>query len=211
MPNAQQFITLDELTWPVTYTWHMSVPWGFATLRLTVDYPDGVDDLNRTKGSIIPLWVAAVAPATSFLTGYLAGSCYCWKRGVAVDGTGLYPVGENGIFPAPRSRGLALVMQSGITDRQGSRRLIIPAVPRNWFDGVGQLTENGAGRALTYARALFGGLNGSMESTPFRWLMAFPEAYRQPVTGFWLPGFRAVESIRVCSYSVPVPDSSFVP
>lgn len=200
---------MAELIWPVTYTYQMSVPWGAASLRLTVDYPDAANDLERTQASIIPLWKAAVAPATSFLTVFFQGDAYCWKWGVGVAAAGEFPPGENGIHPAGKARGLPLVMHTGHTDKAGQRRLIIPAVPSDWFDELGQLNDDGAGKALTYARGLYGGLNGSIENTPFAWMLAYPDAITDPLTGFKAPGFRYVEYLRVCQYSVPVPDYEF--
>lgn len=208
MPNRDGFLTLAELTWPVTYSWVMSVPWGHYTMSITVDYPDGVDDPVRTSKSVIPLWKAAIAPAISFLTSYVSGSGHLWKYGVSVDGTGTFPVGENGIFPMGKEHGVAVVLHSGQADRYARRRLIFPTCPRAWIDDRGQLEDDGAGKMLTHLRGMFGGLHGSIENAPFSWLMAYPETVENPLGGPKQVGFRRVEWVRLCQYTVPCPDTS---
>lgn len=206
MKNRDGFYPLSDFAWPVTYIFHMSVPWGLASVSLTLDVPSLEMNFEATAASVRPVWQGAIAPAISFLTSYVMGDGYCWKVGHYVDGDDHPVIGEAASLPLGKDRGVAVVMQTGDADKAGRRRLILPTCPRSWADSSGQLTETGADEGLTYARGIFGGLNGSIENAPMQWLLPYANAYRDPVTGLTGPGFRPVTSLRLCSYTVPVPD-----
>lgn len=206
MPDVRGYYELLELQWPVTFNWTMSVPWGFARMALTVEAPTLVNDPMATAHAVNQLWTAAIAPAISFLTTLVDGGAYLWKLGWSTSRDGTFPVGMNGIFPAGPSHGVAVVMHSGHTDRAARRRLIFPTCPRAWIDDHGQLEHDGAGKMLTHLRGMFAGLNGTIENAPMAWLLPNPTAFHDPITGFGRVGFRSVEHLRLCSYTVPVPD-----
>lgn len=208
MRTREGFYPVSDFAWPVTLLWRMSVPWGRADLQLTVDVPSLVDDPLATAHLVNAVWDAAVAPATSFLTTLIDGGSYLWKLGNGTTRDNTFPVGRNGIHPLGKEHGIALVMHSGDQDRSSRRRLILPAAPRSWVDSRGQLTATGAGEGLEWARGLYGGLNGSIENAPMTWLTPHADAILDPLTGFRYPGFRRVEYLRLCQYTVPVPDPS---
>lgn len=206
MESPDKFIPLADLSWPVTVLWDISTPFGLAHLELTVDIPALTDKPLETEFVCTQLFSDAIAPAISFQCTLVAGANYVWKLGRAVDRDPRFPGGTQPALAAPKGHGVAVVMHTGHTDRRARRRLILPGCPRGWIDNTGQVTEHGAGKLLTHLRGMFGGLNGSVENAPMAWLLAYPDAITDPLTGTKHPGFRRVEWLRLCSYTVPVPD-----
>lgn len=206
MPTPDGFLRLDEVVWPLTYVYTIAVPWGYAKMEITVDAPALVDNLESTAATGLPIFNRAIAPAISFLCTHLTCDIWVWKRGFAVDGGSLHPPGQNGIFPLGKSHGIVALMMSGHTDKRGKRRLYFPACPRSYIDSRGQLTDFGAGEMLTVLRGWYAGFSAGIENSSFRWLNVFPDAITEPLTGFKRPGFRDVTHVRLCQYTVPVPD-----
>lgn len=209
MPTNDGFLRLSELTWPITYTYQIAVPWGYAKMELTVEAPFAENDGARTIALGVPLYEAAIAPAISFLTILLSGTAYAWKTGMSYDAVGSHPPGQTSIFALGKEHAPCAILLTGHSDKRGRRRLYFPACPRGWIDSRGQLNAEGAGSMRTHLHGMLGGLLGTIENAPFAWLLAYPDAIEEPLTGFKLPGFRPVTHVRLCQYTVPFPD--FVP
>lgn len=211
METTDKFIPLADFAWPVTYWYLMAAPWGYAKAEITLDVPGFVDNLEATVASVNMVWEGAIAPAISFLVGLVDGGGYCWKAGQNTARANTNLAGMRFAPPAGVEHGVTVVQHTGHTDRHARRRLFLPGCPASWIDNSGQITPVGAGKLLEHLRGVFAGFSGTVENNPFSWLLAYPEAIRDPMTGFGTPGFRFVQSLRLCSYTVPVPDPTLAP
>jgi len=211
MQTVDGWTPLGDLVWPVTYRFKMVVPWGLYNMDLTLECPALANNVDATKGTIMPLWQTGIATAIGYLASYFKGSAYCWKVGMSAVAEGEYPSGMNGFLTTGPAHGVTYVMHTGYEDRWGRRRLIFPCVPRSYIDSNGSLTPHGAAESLDHAHGLVGGLTSASSDQHFQWYIVRPDAIKDPLTGFGAPGFRRVKWLRVCQYTVPVPDNGLEP
>lgn len=204
-------IGLEELAWPITYTYFIATPWGETQQTLTVNVPqlEGQTEATKRLGQL--LWgsfaaTAAVGDVSMYLTWVTTWKAY----GVPQPVAGVELRGNLIDLAAPQDETPQLVLLTGHDDDAGRRRLFLPGAPRSWVSG-GFLTTAGWEALLPHAAGCLLGLAEPGLNSGLEWMIAYPNVLEASLTN--LPGvaFRKVKHIRVCWHTDKAPGPSGIP
>jgi hypothetical protein len=202
---------LEQVTWPVTYTYLIDTPWGETQQQLTVDAPALVDQMTPTKALGRLLWGSFAAPAAVGDVSMYACLLTTWK---AYAGPVVAPGPElrGNLFgsASPRGETPQAVMMTGHNDDDGRRRLFFAGAPNNWAEN-GLLTMAGWEGLWPHCVGLTTGLMSPGLSAGLEWLLAYPDRLESSLTN--LPGvaFRKVTHLRICWHTDKAPEPSGIP
>lgn len=205
MDSVRKLLTIGDLTWPISYRYHISTPFGGTQLELDVDAPSLWEDQAASRRLGLIIWAAAIAPAisTQVVPTYL--EVVCWKVSTLPT-----------LAATPTLIGLALgratdrqdagmlVLNSGHGDAYSLRRLSLPGIPRRWVEDH-VLNEDGAAALQERGRVLMLGMGEPAGASDPQLLLRHSNAIPAGDIGFPTPGFRRIEHVRVLYHTEPAP------
>lgn len=195
----------EAFTWPVSYRFDMSTPFGQTQLELCVDVP-GLYDKRKATRLLGPwLWTMVIAPAIT--RGVVLDTIWSIVWGHAfipeLDAAPIEMRGQHFGSGTPRDDSAQWVLVTG-EDPRWNRRVFLPSVPRSWASG-GLLTTSGWENLLEYARAAFMGLQWLAPDPVAQWMVAYPGVVPVSLTNINGVGFRPVKEVRVCWHTDKAP------
>lgn len=195
-------------SWPITYRWHVSAPWGLTQQELSIDVPalEGDEGKSRTFGPM--LWRTVVAPATTFQTYLVGTDVVCWK-GLAAPLPHVHvPVGGvRGGDPCSRENTPQVVLHTGHTDDMARRRFFLAGAPESWVGGR-MVTLEGWDELESWWNALGVFARELVPGAPAQLLIAYPNLLPTSVENPTGVGFRKVVTGRGTLHAARAPDPS---
>lgn len=210
MPSAedQGMIPLDQLSWPMTFRFHLSTEFGFTWQDLTLDIPDFRDHLEATTRFAPALWRDFVSSLTTASTLLEFTEVVEWKRSPLPQLLLALPVGgKNTSRPAKQEESGVIVLHTAHTDRWSRRRFYLPGMPRSWQDQR-RLSEEGISNIYAGVAILQMGFLAPELPRPFSWYIAYPDMVERTPANLVGVAFRAVEWIRICSHTSKPPEGA---
>lgn len=210
-PQSEAMLSLYNLTWAVTTTYHMSAPWGLTQVSLTVDAPELYGKVPESVQLGLELWNRSIATAMCRSVYLEFQDTICWHQiPIGMPIPRLQVRGQ--LFGASTGRddSACIVMHTGHADSYARRRMILPGIPKSWVvDGL--LTENGMGKLEDLGHMMMMGMAAHITGGPMAWLIAYPDALDPEPGNFTGVGFRSVEYLRICHHTERAPDTSIGP
>ena len=206
--NAAQreMIDLNELAWPVTYSYYVNAPWGTTRQLLTVNAPALADNVAATQRLGAVLWGVVTAPAVVGSVSCSSFGCTIW-RGAGIETLVPFPTlyGNAIGTAAARENTPVLCTLTGHGDSDGRRRFYLPGAPANYVAN-GLLQKAGFEALIEHATGCMLGLATPDLGSGIEWLHAYPgilEPSPENVVGI---AFRRVVHCRVLWHVEKAPE-----
>lgn len=171
--QALKVIPLEDVPWPITYRFHVELPWGESVQYLTVDAAALAGDLESSMALGGQLWRRGIAPAMSLQTRLLGWDALMWRFVDAalpvLDGN------SRGLLAgpaAPRAHAAVAVLMSDVGGSFAYQRAHLPGSPAAWLDGD-KLSLNGRDALEAWGGMMLMGLSGHITGGPLRWLLPY--------------------------------------
>jgi len=206
--TEETLVRLDQLTWPISWRFTISAPWGQYAQVITVEAPElfGEREKSQKLGELV--YQSLVASATTFQTRCIYIETVVWRGGSFPWPSSPDQLrGDHFAASTARHDTGVLVLHTGHADGLARRRFYLGGMPSTWTSGR-LLNVEGAERLQELARGMIVGLVTGSGHLPMRLLLAYPR--KLDLGGVFGPvvGFRFVEHIRVCQYTERAPDLS---
>lgn len=114
--------------------------------------------------------------------------------------------GKSGLPTARVENTAQVVLHTWHADPRARNRFPLPGMPATWATNQ-QLNDSGMAEIYKWASILVMGLGVGVGGSPFRWLVAYPDAVESTLANLRGVAFRTVEGLRILSYCDKPPDS----
>lgn len=213
MPDAQYFKVdrLEDYVWPITYRYHLSLPWGATTQQWTVDAPELQGDIESSMELGRVLWERGMATAMTTAVDMHTHDTVCWRFAPGgLPTANLATRGRLAGTPTPRELSAVVCFRTDHTDDLGHRQLYLPGIPSAWVSGK-MLTLGARDAIECWSAVIIMGMLRHLVGSPLQLLLHYPQLLVPTAENPSGVAFRKVERIRGCVYTGRAPLPSALP